>query len=464
MNEKIKKLGSNTLWMLIGNFSTKVLTFLLVPLYTYVLSTREYGIIDLIITSVSLLSPILTLSVTEGIIRLMFDNQCDNKQIFSVSVYVSLMGFAILCSGYPIVFKFSSQEKVYMLFLLYYFSYVFLNIAQQFAKGNNNVNVYVVSGIISTIITCILNIIFLLLMKLAVVGYLMSMILGSTFGIIYIMYKEKLWEYILPINKLDKKVFYIMMSYCIPLIPNSISWWISNSSDKYLLSFFVGVSVNGVYSVAYKIPSIITIISGILTSAWQISAIEEYENEQSSEFFSKVYNNYLSVYILLCSFIILFIKIIAKILFVGVFFSAWKYSIILVFASLFQSMGVFLGIMYSVYKKTKVILYTTLLGAVTNIILNVILIPTFGATGAAFATLVSFVIVWGYRVIDSSKFVNFENNIFKELISYLLICIQICVTYFSVPLYYVVSLVIFFALIYIHKNLLISIRTIILKK
>ena len=91
MNEKIKKLGSNTLWMLIGNFSTKVLTFLLVPLYTYVLSTREYGIIDLIITSVSLLSPILTLSVTEGIIRLMFDNQCDNKQIFSVSVYVSLV-------------------------------------------------------------------------------------------------------------------------------------------------------------------------------------------------------------------------------------------------------------------------------------------------------------------------------------------------------------------------------------
>ena len=111
-------------------------------------------------------------------------------------------------------------------------------------------------------------------------------------------------------------------------------------------------------------------LSGILTSAWQISAVEDFGSEESVVFFSDVYNKYASAYVLLCSVITLFIKVLARFLFSGVFYGAWKYSSILVLASIFQAMGAFLGIIYAAAKKTKAILYTTIIGAIGNIVLT----------------------------------------------------------------------------------------------
>lgn len=453
-NSRYKKLGKNTALMVIGNFASKILTFLLLPLYTYCLTTTEYGISDLMTTTINLCLPFLTLTISESVLRLTLDKNSDKKQIFTITSVVIVLGFGVLVFSSPVWKRLVPFEEYFVYFLLYYFAMVLSNTAQQFTKGLEHVDVFVMSGIITTFATCMWNLVLLLIFQMGIRGYLIAYILGYTTSFLYIFMKEKLWNYWLPVRTVDTGVVREILAYCVPLIPNSISWWISDSSDRYMLDFFWGASVLGVYAIAYKIPSIISILSTILTSAWQISAVDDFGSKESRDFFSDVYQKYASVYVMVSSVIILFIKVIAKILFSGEFYEAWKYAIILMVAVVFQALNGFLGIIYAASKKTKTIFITTILGAGTNIVLNILLIPSMGALGAAVATMISYMAVWITRLIDSRKILPIRINYKVDIISYLLILVQCAVTYCSFRYWYIVSAVLCLALIFINRKVI----------
>ena len=461
---RYKKLGKNTALMVVGNFASKILTFLLLPLYTYCLTTSEYGISDLITTTINLCLPFLTLTISESVLRFTLDKDTDNKQIFTITTAVIGMGFVLLAVTAPL-WKIVIPFKEYVLFFLaYYLVMVLSNTAQQFTKGLEHVDVFVISGIITTFATCMWNILLLLVFKMGIRGYLLAYILGYATSFLYILIKEKLWDYWIGIRKIDTMVAREILYYCIPLIPNSISWWVSDSSDRYILEYFWGASVIGVYAIAYKIPSIVSILSTILTSAWQISAVDDFGSEESRKFFSDVYQKYASVYVMASAVIILFIKVISKILFTGEFYDAWKYAIILLVAVVFQAMNGFLGIIYAASKKTKTIFLTTLLGAGSNILLNLLLIPRIGALGAAIATMFSYIIVWITRLIDSRKILPISINYKVELTSYALIFVQCFVTYMGFRFWYVMSAVLCMAIVALNYQIILVVFEIIKTK
>ena len=378
-NNRYKKLGRNTALMVVGNFASKILTFVLLPLYTYCLTTSEYGISDLITTTINLCLPFLTLTISESVLRMTLERDSDKKQIFTITAVIIGLGFGVLVLTTPVWGHLVPFKEYILYFLVYYLVMVLSNTAQQFTKGLEHVDTFVISGIAATFATCMWNLILLLGFQMGIGGYLLAYILGYATSFIYIFIKEKLWRYWISVNAIDQGIVREMLIYCIPLIPNSISWWISDSSDRYILEFFWGASVIGIYAIAYKLPSIISILSTILTSAWQISAVEGFGSEESKEFFSDVYQKYASVYVMVCSGMVLFIKVIAKILFSGEFYEGWKYAIVLMAAVIFQALSGFLGIIYAASKKTKTIFITTILGAGSNIVLNILLIPSMGA-------------------------------------------------------------------------------------
>src|SRR5690606_8220906 len=104
-----------------------------------------------------------------------------------------------------------------------------------------------------------------------------------------------------PLNHLSKS----MTDYSRPLILNSISWWINNASDRYIVTWMCGVAVNGVYSIAYKIPSIVEVFQSIFLQAWQISAVASFNDNDKEIFFSRIYTTYNLLMVLLCSIIII---------------------------------------------------------------------------------------------------------------------------------------------------------------
>lgn len=441
------KLGKNVALITLGNFASKILSFFLIPLYTAVLTTAEYGTADLMTTTINLLSPFFTLLISEAVMRYALDDGKDKKQVFTIGMVITFIGFLVMMLFSPLVLL-SKDIKPYFWYFIFYYLFVTLHSGiSQFVKGIEKVTVYSLSGVIQTICFILLNIILLLVVKTGVIGYLLSLIISNAVACAFLWFGAKLSKYIIKPNKIDKALLKEMLKYSVPMIPNSLSWWISNSSDKYLLTFFSGVAVTGVYSVSQRIPSMFSIISTIFMGAWQISAVEDFGSEKSKRFYSNIYNQYSVFNVLIVSILICICKILAKFLFAKDFFVGWKYVPVLLFAFLFSAMASFLGTIYTSAKKTKMLFVSTIAAAIINIILNIIFIPIWDAQGAAIATFVSYFVVWLMRLIDTRKIMKLKINIKQDIVSYLLITGQIVVILIDFKYSLITALLIFVAII-----------------
>lgn len=421
------KLRKNVALITLGNFASKIMSFFLIPLYTAVLTTAEYGTADLMTTTINLLSPFLTLLVSEAVMRYALEQGIDKKQVFTIGMCITLIGFVgmLVCS--PLVLFSKDIRPYYWYFIFYYLFTTLHTIISQFVKGIEKVAIYSLSGVLQTFCFIGSNILLLLVCKVGVIGYLLALIISNAFAAMVLWVGGNLTTYLISFKRIDKALLKEMLHYSIPMIPNSLSWWISNSSDKYLITFFSGVAVTGVYSVSQRIPSLFSTISTIFMGAWQISAIEDFGSEKSRKFYSNIYAQYSVFNILIVSALICSCKILAKVLFSKDFYVGWMYVPILLFAFLFFAMASFLGSIYTSAKKTKMLFISTIIAAIANIIFNIVLIPIWDAQGAAIATFVSYFLVWLIRLIDTRKIMKLDIRIQFDIVSYIILTLQIVV-------------------------------------
>lgn len=440
IGEKLRGLLRNIGFITVGSFASRIMAFVLVPLYTAKLSTAEYGSADLIFTTLSLLLPILTLEINEAVFRFLLDEN-KNKQIsvLSIGVFVSLMGVLTFVMLTPVMMLFDFLKNHLYLVIGLFITNVMYVCLSQFAKGIECVKVYSIAGVINTLIVGLLNVFFLVRLELKVEGYLLAYCLGylgASLYLIFAMYKN---IRILPFYELPKTDIRQMLRYSIPLIPNAICWWINNASDKYILALFCTTSVVGVYSIAYKIPSLLSTISSIFFSAWQISAVEGYGTEENRAFHSKIYRAFFLSNAIICVVLIFGVRYIAHILYSNEFYEAWKYSLVLTGAYFVNAISTFLGTIYTTSKNTKMLLISSVIAAVINICLNFFLIPMWGAFGAAWATLISYVVVLVVRTYHTKKLMPIDYNK-KEIV--LFVVALVGVSYSVMFEYYIVGAII----------------------
>ncbi|MBN1072557.1 polysaccharide biosynthesis protein [Clostridium botulinum] len=444
--EIYKKLIKNSWIFAIANLGSKLITILLVPFYTYVLNTSQYGTVDIMITSISLLLPLINLSIFEGTLRFSIKSEYDSKNILSTSIIVILVSNFIFILMYPLLTNIPIIKEYVNIFYLILFIQGINLVFSQFLRGIGRINTFAFNGIIITVFTVILNIIFLVKFNMGVIGYMLSILLANIISSIFMIFSEKIWIYI-NFKKYNGKLLHEMLSYSIPLIPNSLMWWIMNLSDRYAITIFLGVSANGLYAVANKIPSLLNLLNSIFFQAWQLSAIEECEDENKSHFYSNVFNAFSIIMLISTSIIILFIKPLVKFFISNEFSESWKYTPFLLLGIVFSSFSGFLGTNYIAMKKTKGIFKSSLIGAIINIILNVVLISMIGLNGAAIATMISFFIVWIIRIYDTREFVKIKIDVKKFCINILFIFIQILVLYLDFTFNILIQILLLFIIL-----------------
>ena len=412
MNTKYKRLLGDTALFALGNFGSKILTFLLVPLYTSILSTSDYGTADLVTTTVNLLYPILTLSVCESTLRFVLDKNEDKHKVLSNSLLVTFVAIIALLCFTPFAFLFKNFISEYWWFLFFKFVCITLHMCvSNYVKGIGKTKIYAIQGIVYTLTYVSSNIILLLGLKVGIRGYLSSIIIAYVVALLFMIISAKCIKEIV-IFKVDKLLLKRMLTYCVPLIPTSIMWWINASADKYMLAWIVGTSANGLYSVANKIPSIFATFSSIFSQAWRLSAVTNYdEKKNDTGFYSNVYNVYIILGICVCMGLTAFSKGFALLLFKKDYFIVWNLVPMLLLAALMEGLTGFLASLYVAAKKTKLLMISTFVGAIANIFLNYLLIKLIGIRGAAIATMISFFIVWIIRskVLNSIMILSTSN-------------------------------------------------------
>lgn len=423
LKEKYVNLGKNIGIFTISNFSVKIITFLVLPLYTYYLSTEQYAVIDLVNTTSQLILPFLTLCIIEAALRFGVSGEYDSKSVFTNSIYLIVLGCILLPFLTQIIKIFVDIGSVEWYFVAIYCLQVFNSMFSAYTKAINKVKEMAIISMVTSISIVLFNVLFVAILQWGMEGYFISMIIGNLIGIILYMTVCKMYRYF-SISSFDIKVLKEMLIYAIPLIPNSVFWWINTSLDRYALMAFAGLSVVGLYSVANRVPTIISTVTSIFSQAWNLSAFQVYNDSDKEIFYTKTYLIYRYLLASCTSGVILLSRVFAQILFSKDFYAAWVFIPVLTLGVYYNSLNSFLGSIFTASKQTKHIFYTTAGGAVINIILNVILIPIAGGQGAAVATLVSYLAVWLIRVRTVRKIVEFRIKYYEEFGLFVLLAVE----------------------------------------
>ena len=405
---RYQKLFSDTGILAIGTFASKLLVFLLMPIYTAVLAPEAFSTAELITGTSNLLIPVVCLGITNGIFRFAAEKESDREAVFSSSLVLLFCGLAGFLALSPLLGLVAYLNSYVWLIVAYVFFANLQSVMAQYIRAIDRTKLFALQGIINTALTIAFNLLFLLVFKMGVVGYVLSVVAGNFVTTLFLIFTGKLYK-VFSLKKVKKELLGELFRFSLPLVPTTVCWMITNLSDRYMVTYFCGEVANGIYSAAYKIPTIVTLLSGIFMQAWQFSAIAAEEDPtESKRFFNKIFSGFLAIASISSGGLILLSGILTKLLLNSRYHGAWYYMPTLLCAAAFEALVSFLATVYLVKKKPSHSLVTALSGAVLNVVLNLILIPKFGPLGAAFATMLAYGFVLILRMIDAPRMMGFS--------------------------------------------------------
>ncbi len=408
--DKYTKLAGNTLIFAISSFSSKLLSFLVKPFLSHVMKeTSVMGVSNLASQCANLLIPVVSLGISNAVIRFGLDHNNKKKQVFTNSLLSILAGYCVLLFLWPVVTRVPTIAEYGVYIYIYVLTSCLRTLCTQFIRSRQLNRLVAIDGVLCTFLTMGFYTLFLLGLDMGAAGYLIAIICGDLFSAMFLFWQGKLWRY-LDFKHINTRLWGKMLRYALPMIPAQISFWIINASDlffvKGMCDGFGGMTGDewaGLLSSGYWIPTILNTLGIIFYEAWQISAVTEEEGREV--FFSRIFRLYSGI-LFCCAAGILWLCQPLMSVFRANFFQSWRFVPFLTIAAIFTCFNQFFSSIYVVYTCSANALYTMLVGAVTNLFLNWWFIRSYGPIGAALASAISLGLVFLLRALDTRRFLR----------------------------------------------------------
>lgn len=417
-----RELFINILVLGFGSIATKAATLILLPIYTKYMTTSQLGVAELVVNDMNLIFPFATANILSALLRYEMDGDKNRGKVLQNTSVVIFVG--MLISGIVLHYVNLSASvdnwKLYLLLLLV--SYSLQQIASVMARALDHVMLMVAGNIIYSISLLVGSAFLLIILGRGTAGYLEAMMIANFVSSLFLAIAVHLWKYVI-FSKIDFRFLWEMLKFSLPLIVNSVSWWITSYLDRFVLERYMGTGSVGIYSVASKIPVIVSGVAGVFMQAWVLSAIKEYQTGINMGFFDSVFQKFSSLFFCWAASMIFGCKWMTGILVQDGFDESWKYVPLLLFAAVINGFGGYYSAFYTSAKRNGMLMVSTLIGAVINIALNFLFIPHVGIQGAVVATLISQFAVMIFRIIDVGHFFSFHAKMKKFWISQTLILI-----------------------------------------
>lgn len=443
-----KTLVKNTAILTIGKICTQMITFFLLPLYTAILSTEEFGIVDLLNTLVSLLLPIVTFQVEQALFRSLIDvrnNEIEKKKIISTGFFSVLIQSIIYLVIFAIISPFVHNE--YKAFLATnVVAYIFASIFQQIARGIGDNKNYTVASFVSAIVTIVANVLLLVAIKLGARGMLLGNMLGQLACSIYLIVALKLFKYI-SFKEFKYDILKKLWKYSIPLIPSVISWWIFNASDRVIVTSILGVGQNGILSAAHKFSSVYITLFNIFNMSWTEMISVQIKDEDIEEFFNRMFNVMIRLFVAMGVGIIACMPFVYPIMIDDKFSDGYNQVPLMILGSMVSIIVSLLAAIYIANKNTKIPAKIACGAAIINVVVHLCLVNYIGLYAATISTLVAYIIMCLHRVWDIKK-KYFRVYIEKEILlkTFIILSIILAIYYSSNLILYIAGVLL--AIIY----------------
>ena len=373
-----------------------------------------------------------------------------------VELIISTILFAIVVKIFSV--------KYSILIVMNLISLSVLTFLLQIVRGIGKNKQYSFSSIIAAIVTIVLNLIFLVGFHKNGKYVLIASLISNIICTIYLLIANKIFKNV-KIKYIDKKLIKDLLKYSMPMIPNELSWWIVHVSDRTIISYALGVAANGIYSVSCKFSNILSSIFNIFNLSWQESAALHINDTDKDEFFSNVINKVFNLFICFCIGILACLPFVFELLIKDSYREAYKYVPILLLANIFSVLIGLIGSIYVAKKMTKEVAKTTMIAAIINLTIDVVLIKVIGIYAAAISTLVSYMLLAIYRYIDVQKYVKVKISIKNIVVNSIIFILVVVLYLYNDIALNVINLIlcILYAII-VNKELLIELKKVIGKK
>ena len=402
-----KELAKNTLILTVGKISTQFVSFMLLPLYTALLIPAEFGIVDLFNTYIILLIPIFNWQFDNGLFRFMIDFRNDHdgqKRLFSTVFVTNIIQAGVYLILFAVFQNYIKSE--YKIFLaIDVVATIFINTLLQFPRGLGKNSVYSKGSFISAVVTILLNVVFIAMLRWGAYGMFIATILGKFITIVYLFIAMKTWDYF-SFRAVDKTVFKSVSKYSFPLVPNQMAWWVVGASDRMVISHFISVAANGIYSVANKFSAVFVTFFNIFILSWTESVTLHVKDDDRDVFLTDVINKMFNLFAAANIGIIAFMPFVFRVLINEQYNDAYYQIPILMIAVLFQVVVGLYSVIYVALKKSTEIAKTSFMASVINLSIDLILIKVIGLYAASVSTLVAYAAMAIYRYFDVKKYVN----------------------------------------------------------
>lgn len=396
-----KKMFKETLTYSIGSFGSKILSFLLVPFYTYFLTKKELGEYDLLLTTISLFAPLVSLQISDAAYRWLIDkeyiSEVEKAKVVTNSIIALFIGYLTFSVGFYIYIFFNNfQYHTYFIVLI--FLNCLLPLLQNILRGQGNTRQFAINGIVTTFLMVVFNIIFIYLLRWNVEGVFLANIVAYIIACSMILYKVKIIQYF-RFKYWDPKLIKSMASYSLPLIPNLMSWWAISSASKFIILHYMGAEGNGLYAVASRFPALLLVINSVLLLPLQDRILKEKDDAT----FNRLLSKFIIFEMVLAFALGILSPIMTKILVSKEYFETWQYMPYLYLGVGFNAIAGFLGLKYQKEKSTLKITVTSLIGAIISIVFSIVLIQSIGLQGISISFLLGFYFMFMLRFMDILK-------------------------------------------------------------
>lgn len=423
---KYKQLASNTIIFAVGSFGSKILLVFLTTLYTANISSADNSTKELLEITAHFLIPLVTFSMTEAIIRFGIDKKYDNVKVYTSAIAVTGYGMLLLLAISPILSTLQYMDGYTWLLIVYVCTSAARSINSQFVRARGLLKLFAVDGILATLTLFIFNVIFIAGFKMGVTGFLLSVICSDLLSAIFLWFVAGLRRFV-NFKSLDTKLTRMMLGFAIPLIPSTLLWTITGFSDRIFIRYMpgpdglVGESAAGIYGIANKIPNLVSTFSTIFFQAWNMSAIMENDSADKGKFYHRIYDAYTSFLFIAGAGLIVFVKPLSELLISTSTYpeygQAYLYTPVLIVAVIMMCLNQFFSSVYTATQHTSHSFWTSLVAAVTNLILNVILVWAFGIMGASVATFAGYFASYIIRQKDARRYIYFPINQVKFFVN-----------------------------------------------
>ena len=389
----------------IGNIGSKIITFLMVPMYTHYIDKSDFGYYDLCFTWCLLLMPFVTLQLRDGAFRFLLDCDDDTRRqrivTFVSRTMVATTVLSLIITAALALFS-NIQYLGYALGMLLAMS--FQEVYSQVFRGLGNNRAFATVGILSALGIGLFSIFFVVGMGWGIKGIFLANILARVLALILVEARVRLITRNTRWSIDSREVANDILRYSLPLLPGSLCWWLTGSSDRLFITHFLGLDVNGVYAVATRFTGIIYTLAIIFYQAWQETAILQYNSPDRDRFFSKMFNSYIMLLGLILVGYVFMLKVNYGWLVAAQYSESLNYIYPLALSAVIFAAAAFFDMGYQCAKDTKRTLPAIVLSAVVNVVLNFLFIKPLGVYGVIVTQLVTYLVLFIYRWHDMRRY------------------------------------------------------------